>query len=719
MNISNEIQLSIDNFKSSKRNYQKSIPNSSVLIDLEENVSVLNIDLKIQYDVDAIIGIIKKDIMQKVFISPIEISYNKTKIKVKEFFVKENENNFNIKNLNSLHFSTMKFSDNIRLEIYFITKKIKFNKNLINDIYRRYYLIIKNTSNLNIHFDSIKNEYKGRIPNSCLSILSFVISQVVPDEEVYIYFECFGTKKIFCSNMKNYVFLELEKYINVKHNTILIDFCMSYFDLSGNVIYPKTSVLLQMGERPNYFQFFSFKNPCVSRFRSKYVSCSKFFSENKINKLNFYSSTQDYFDELCVFGYYPILSKNLMNDILTKNNFEQYHKYSKELNKIKNKIKTSLTTVHTLPSYRFEFRIPYEEVNKINFKLLNLLKVESFFYFNRSEFLDVIFKNTNTMLKIFNKIKKGLVNIGKFVILETILISSFLRGDIFKMPFSTPMLRGTVRSMWLNNFRVIEEEFFLRIVESDEHYEVLENFIKTVDFLDDIMREEILYLLQFKTIFFNKELLRSEINALIYCDQNFKDKEERIYSINPIDFFINEYYYHMNPIDPLRQMIDVYTQNYDFKIYNEIFKAKNKFYYDFTKEIITFNDKIVFETVRKEKETKLKAFISKIPKTNILWNKNELEEISFMKYIYLSNKSQINLIELYDNFVFSFHLRRSFLSFKNQFYKTLPESEFIFLNFKKRFEYIETVSDSKVSCLFRKEYMFLVYQDLLRLKLIQ
>ncbi|RVD90694.1 hypothetical protein TUBRATIS_28870 [Tubulinosema ratisbonensis] len=189
------------------------------------------------------------------------------------------------------------------------------------------------------------------------------------------------------------------------------------------------------------------------------------------------------------------------------------------------------------------------------------------------------------MLKIFNKIKKGLVNIGKFVIFETILISCFLRGDIFKMPFSTPMLRGTVRSMWLNNFRVIEEEFFLRIVESDEHYEVLENFIKTVDFLDDIMREEKLYLLQFKTIFFNKELLRSEIHALVYCDQNFKDKEERIYSINPIDFFINEYYHHMNPIDPLRQMIDVYTQNYDFKIYNEIFSTKDKFYFDFQKKL--------------------------------------------------------------------------------------------------------------------------------------
>lgn len=120
----------------------------------------------------------------------------------------------------------------------------------------------------------------------------------------------YGTKTIFNSDNLSYTQILVEDYINIKHPTILVDFCISYYDVSGNVIYPKLSTLKFMGEKPNYYQFFSLKNPCVNRYKSKYVACSKFLSKININKINFYSSTQDYFNDFYSSKFYPILSKN-------------------------------------------------------------------------------------------------------------------------------------------------------------------------------------------------------------------------------------------------------------------------------------------------------------------------------------------------------------------------------------------------------------------------
>src|SRR5699024_2859303 len=152
----------------------------------------------------------------------------------------------------------------------------------------------------------------------------------------------------------------------------------------------------------------------------------------------------------------------------------------------------------------------------------------------------------------------------------------------------------------------------------------------------------------------------------------------------------------------------------------EIFKDLKEFYNEYDDSLVYFNDKIVFNDIRKKREELISNFLLKITKTYHLWSNEEIEELKFAKRFYNKYSDELELYDIYKNYVFSFHLLRTYKAFKIKFYKIEEEyKEFKIFKMKSRFKFIEDLLKKRLSKQFRKEYMFLVYQDSLRINLLE
>lgn len=217
------------------------------------------------------------------------------------------------------------------------------------------------------------------------------------------------------------------QFIDLKHKNIVVDFCVSFYDSSGKIIYPKLKSLEMLGEKANYFGYFSFKCPSSHRYKNKYVSTSTFLREFEVYKINFYSTTQDLFNNLTTTKFYPRMSKNLMRDIFDNNN--KYVNYERELKKLRSIITNFDNSINNeeIFSYRFEFRLNIKETDLLQTKLHYYLNKESFIYLEKNSFLVITRDNLKTIYEYILKTTKALMNIGKFVLLEILFSLVYLK----------------------------------------------------------------------------------------------------------------------------------------------------------------------------------------------------------------------------------------------------------------------------------------------------
>ncbi|RVD91528.1 hypothetical protein TUBRATIS_20180, partial [Tubulinosema ratisbonensis] len=325
---------------------------------------------------------------------------------------------------------------------------------------------------------------------------------------------------------------------------------------------------------------------------------------------------------------------------------------------------------------------------------------------------------------ILNKIKtteKALINVGKFVLLEVLFASIYLKGDYFTVPFSTYPLRKSFKYLFSYDILEITEQQIDDLINMSDNIQVLENFYDSIKFLEPEEKEIFKNILDLKLIFPIKSLLYDEIKNNILIKKNYENIPVRIYASNPIDFFLNDYYHNLDYKSFTKHLIDIYVHLHGYDLFTKIFEKEKQFYYEEFNEIVDLNDKIIFEYTREKKESTMIKFLNKIPKSNLRWSIEELNELYFIKNLTNTLSTNYNLYELYKNFCFSFIYKRTFNSFKTKFYK-ITNFEFIpplkLVNIKSRFNYIEKQTQKRLSKQFRKEYLFLLHQDALKLKFI-
>lgn len=105
----------------------------------------------------------------------------------------------------------------------------------------------------------------------------------------------------------------------------------------------------------------------------------------------------------------------------------------------------------------------------------------------------------------------------------------------------------------------------------------------------------------------------------------------------------------------------------------------------------------MFSDIRIKKEKLYNDFFNKIPKNCQRWNYEELTELKYAKNFYNKHSDEIELYDIYNNYVFSFHIYRSFGSIKMKFYKIEEEEvNFKILKMKSRFKYLEELLKKKI-----------------------
>ncbi|RVD92956.1 hypothetical protein TUBRATIS_005290 [Tubulinosema ratisbonensis] len=106
-----------------------------------------------------------------------------------------------------------------------------------------------------------------------------------------------------------------------------------------------------------------------------------------------------------------------------------------------------------------------------------------------------------------------------------------------------------------------------------------------------------------------------------------------------------------------------------------------------------------------------------------MWSKNELNEIKFIRYLYEKYNKEVSLEKIYYNKVFSFHLTRTYASFKAKFYRMVDKetnSDLIeILDFDSRISYITKSLNLQLTSQFKKIYKYVILQDLLKLGIIE
>lgn len=162
-------------------------------------------------------------------------------------------------------------------------------------------------------------------------------------------------------------------------------------------------------------------------------------------------------------------------------------------------------------SYRFEFRMSLKDVKNLTNRITNLFRRDHFIYIKNSDLQTNALKNFENMINIIETMPKAIINIGQFMLLETLMISGFLRGDYFLMPLSTCNLRIIEKNFWRYNRDVICDKEYFEFIQNDDNLLVFEEFYKTIKTLNDFDRDVISYILELKDIFSSSVLLYEEI----------------------------------------------------------------------------------------------------------------------------------------------------------------------------------------------------------------
>lgn len=392
MNISNEIKLSIQNYKKKKQNYQKSMPNAESNKQLQSMAHTELGDLGKFYDIDAIIGMITLSSFEEVVRSNIKIAYTKSRPKAKGIIYTINDTDYDISDFETFNFGVIELANNNKIDFYLASFNCTITYTDLNLILSKY-----NTSD-ELKFNKNKQSYEGTIERIYFHKFIRIIKLFNPG--FYIYFEIFGCKKLFFSDNTDILLGYVNRFIYSKHPNIFFDFCVSYFDKHKNIIFPRYVTLELLGEKANYYQFFLEKCVCVSRYKSKYVPSSKFLNSIKINKINFYSTLQDCFNDFSVSRFYPLLTKGLLEDLILGNT--KFQNFNNELNKLRlvqQNIEDIINDNCRVP-YRFEFRITESEIEKISSAMYILIKNEHFIYLRRIDFRIFVLSNLEVIINM-------------------------------------------------------------------------------------------------------------------------------------------------------------------------------------------------------------------------------------------------------------------------------------------------------------------------------
>ncbi|RVD92955.1 hypothetical protein TUBRATIS_005280 [Tubulinosema ratisbonensis] len=544
MNINkNEmLKLSEKNFKKEKRNYIKSIPR---YIKKEEKINTNeNVDhnLNINYDIDGIIGIFSPNQIRKFINEQISINFTKIKPKTDTFYFIRNSLEYSIKEIEFINFGAIHLGSSYKIDVFLANLDYKIDLSVLNKIFSLYNLKIKSDCYNKLSFDKKKTVFNGLIALKNFFNLEECIKRVL-DNSGIIFIEILGCKKNFNDyNVENLIEM-VEKYINIKNDNFVLDFCISVLSHNSKIIYPKNDFLKNIGETPNYFQFFSYECPNVNRNKPKYKSSNKYLEDLNVIKVNFYSSTQDLFNKLSAQKYYPLLSKCLLKDIIADNT--SYSSYFKQLDKYKEiqlKARAAQKPNAERIYYRFEFRLQAININELELRISKKLKPNNFTYFDKTKFLNLVENNVIFFLDFINSIEKKVLSTGKVVILESLFVNSYLRGNIFLLPFTTRLLRTEIKTFWKQTPYMLNKSNLDNVFSSSEHYDTLANFLKTINGINTKNKENITCFLKYRPLFNKKEIFLNEIKNLILTDQPKYDKNKKaLFLENPVTFYKNNF----------------------------------------------------------------------------------------------------------------------------------------------------------------------------------
>lgn len=217
MNNYNEIKLSQLNFRSQKQNYQKCAPGSIVNKQLEAMQESELGDLSKTYDIDAIMGLITVYELEETIKDNIILNFSKTKPKVKQLTYEFQDQTFLISECSTFNFRHLELTNGYKIEIFLLKINGILNKHDMINILNLY---DKDKKFLN--YDKERKKFTGKIER--INFFKFRESITNYDENIFIYFETFGCKKIFNVNNIPVLLMNVNRIINTKKKTVLVIF---------------------------------------------------------------------------------------------------------------------------------------------------------------------------------------------------------------------------------------------------------------------------------------------------------------------------------------------------------------------------------------------------------------------------------------------------------------------------------------------------------------
>lgn len=479
--MENEIKIALENFIAAKKNYQKSIPNQKEMLNFQNNENfITDGEILKCFDIDAIFGIVNFNELASIFYEDIHISYSNIKPKVKNFLISCTDNPININKLNFFCFGEIIIPGTSKIRIFIISEKEILYAKKMNNVLKIFNNLESNFLNL-LNYNYEKKNYTGKIEKEKFCTFEKCLKMFFNSS--FIYFEIFGCKKNFNSTSLTTLFSKVNRVINIQHENVMVDYCLNTFDSKKNILYPKFQTLKKLGQKPNYFQYFSTKCVGCSRYVSKYVSCSKYLSVFNISKIYLYSSTQDYFETITRKTFYPTLATAVLKDLFADDRkFKNFLFEMKKYTEIVQNFKSASMNKNEFFSFRWEFRIKYNEITDLLQKMEPLIEKNSFIFIEKDLFFKDILFNLNLFFELIYSIEKAIINTGKFVILEILLNSSFLRGDRFMMPFTNKNIRDLIKKLYNYNQTEIQKNLITDIINNNDHILVFENFFNSIYF---------------------------------------------------------------------------------------------------------------------------------------------------------------------------------------------------------------------------------------------
>ncbi|KCZ81978.1 hypothetical protein H312_00621, partial [Anncaliia algerae PRA339] len=229
------------------------------------------------YDIYGLYAITTHNELKKILYIGITLDFTHNVVKAKNISFKNNGDLVYMKDFQQWHFGSIQLSNKLKIMIYIISKENLYLSDVNATLDR-----LKNINSMEVQVLNMSNIFCVNLIEEFHSILN---------RNVLNYFAVFGKKDLYRFTEG----LNINEF-SINHYYLSVDLCANMYTNQNLIVCQKNIIFTTFGLIPNYYSFLKFNLPNVNLYGRKYH-----LRENDIDidikKYNFYSSTQDCFNE--------------------------------------------------------------------------------------------------------------------------------------------------------------------------------------------------------------------------------------------------------------------------------------------------------------------------------------------------------------------------------------------------------------------------------------